>query len=255
MKKAIMLGLASVGILAASSPAVLASEVQTTSDVIFRVNPNPDEVDVVKPGTPDDKITPEGGGHTKGNLRITHVPDIHFGIQDISSSSKEFHPAMQKYTEANTEKYMPHFVQIDDARGSMTATWSLSVTGSVFTPATASNPKLENTYITLDQQTVTNNVYDELSPTETAKRVTGFTDSAKINTDGKTSVEILKVNSGQNTNSTKTSNVFATGYSKTTEYEASQKNDGITLHVPANDIKVDGETYTATLNWVLADSI
>lgn len=255
MKKTIILGLASLGILAVTGPAVLASEAETRSDVNFRVNPNPDEVDIVKPGTPDDKIIPDGGGHTIGNLRLTHVPDIHFGQQNISSSSKEFHPTMQKYTEASSEKYMPHFVQVDDARGSMSATWSLSVSGGVFTPKNATNPKLENTYITLDQQTLTNNVYDEISVTETAKRVTGFTDSAKINTDGKTAVEILKVKTGQNTNSTKTSNVFATGYTTATEYNESQTNEGITLHVPANDIKVDGETYTATLNWILADSI
>lgn len=257
--KLILVGLAGIVLsLVGGANVASAASVSTQSDVIFEEDKDPNTVgEIIRPGTPSEAIEPDEGGHTTGSLRINHVPNIHFGNQKISTANKEYNAIVEGYQKAGVAGYIPNFVQVADARGSMTAKWKLSVVGTVFSPIVkADSPKLKNTYITLNQEKITNNVYDELTPNTTLDRVAGFGSTAvKIRTDGTSGIDILNVKANQNTNSTITSSVFNTSYTKDAVYKAGEENTGISLHVPASDIKVDGETYEANLIWTLSDVI
>lgn len=229
----------------------------TIGDVIFEQDED-GTGGIIKPGTPgdpEDIITPEEGGSTVGPLRINHVPNFHFGTRKLSTEQATYHPTVEKYTQLSTEKYAPHFAQIADARGSMTATWKLTVSGTVFSPGVATNPQLSNSYISLGEETLLNNVYDATTPAETLDRVVGFgTAGVTIPTDG-SSVAVMSVKAGKNTNSTVTSSVFNATYTKDTVYAATDENTGVSLVVPSSDIKVNGETYKSDLTWTLEDTI
>lgn len=257
--KVALVGLASIVLsLVGGTNLASAASVPTKSDVIFEEDKDPNTIgEIIRPGTPSEVIEPDEGGHTTGSLRINHVPNIHFGNQKISTASKEYNAVVEGYKKDGVANYIPNFVQVADARGSMTAKWKLSVVGTIFSPTVKTDsPKLTNTHITLNQEKITNNVYDELTPNTTLDRVAGFgTTAVKINTDGTSGIDILNVKANQNTNSTITSSVFNANYTKDVTYTADQENTGISLHVPASDIKVDGETYEANLIWTLADVI
>ncbi|MGX7417562.1 WxL domain-containing protein [Carnobacterium gallinarum] len=249
-----MIGFAAIALSVVSFNTV-ASAVPTNADVQFEIDDDSTIGEVIKPGTPELIITPEEGGSTTGPLRINHVPYMHFGTQKISTAKKVYHPTVERYTEGIEVKYIPHFVQVADARGSMTATWKLTVSGTVFSPTVSTtNPKLNNTYISLDQGTITNNYYDEQLPVETANILSGIGATKIIPTSGG-SLDVLQVQAGKNTNSTISSIVLADGYNESTPYTETDLNSGVSLHVPTNDIKVNGEKYESTLTWTLADSI
>lgn len=257
--KFILVGLAGITLsLMLGTNLASATSSTTKSDVIFEEDKDPNTVgEIIRPGTPSEIIKPDEGGHTTGSLRINHVPNIHFQNQKISTANKEYSAVVESYKKDGVTSYIPNFVQVADARGNMNARWSLSVVGTIFSPTIKTdNPKLTNTSISLNQEKIINNIYDELTPNTTKERVAGFgTTPVKINTDGTTGIEILKVKENQNTNSTITSSVFDETYTKDVTYTVDQKNTGISLHVPANDIKVDGETYEANLIWTLSDVI
>ncbi|MFW7432969.1 WxL domain-containing protein [Vagococcus carniphilus] len=247
--------------------AEIVGEADTKSDVKF-VAPGPDEEGVIiKPDTPDDKIKPEGGGQTKGALRISHVPDIHFGTQKISSDIETVYTSInERYQELSAdgetldpEVYsIPHFAQVVDERGQTKgAEWQLLVKATTFKSSNSEVPELTGTYISMKEQQIFNTVHEQ---SELDKRVIGFDCKTGIKLSSE-SVEILAVKAGQHTSCTKTSSVFNDSYTSETDYhvdndyEKDSRNTGIRLHTFAKDIKMKDEVYASTLTWTLNDAL
>lgn len=252
--------------LAATANAAVNESVPTKGKVEFKAPTNPTGP-VVKPDTEDTEIETEGG-HTTGTLRIEHAPHINFGKVIYRAGNQTFQANNESYTYTSgavTEtQYIPNFLQVTDERG-IEAEWAVTVSSTVLTAS--ATDKLDNTKIVLKEQKLTNNVFDYVVPASTSDRITGFSGSAiEIPTDGTNSVEILKTKAGKSTNGSKSSIVFNSAYTESTNYVAPQdpanetdapigKNSGITLVKPQSDSVNVGKVYQADLVWTISSAI
>lgn len=222
---------------------------------------------IVKPGTDggdEDIIIPEGGGNSGGGaLRIEFVPDFDFGTVEYKAGAQTIQAKNQKYTFANgadkTDKYVPSFVQVTDERG-VNGQFKVVVGATTFK---STKGELVNSKINLNEETLTNTVYD-FAPYagETATRLTGLSATKAIPTDGTSSIPVLSTQAGKNAEGSKSSIVFGNGYTEAKVYEAPDANDetkgrntGVTLEKAASDQVLVGEAYVADLTWTLSDTI
>ncbi|MCT2892429.1 WxL domain-containing protein [Lacticaseibacillus paracasei] len=139
MKKFVLLAAAAaMGTMAVNATTVLAAQTNggvysTNGSIEFKptekVTKPVDPLDPTKTATPIDaedpkKVVQPG---TQGPLSIDFASSFNFGKQEITSETKTYFAAAQKYQDAaGTEKVGPNFVQVTDNRGTE-AGWKLVV--------------------------------------------------------------------------------------------------------------------------------
>lgn len=199
----------------------------------------------VDPEDPDKPVTPGGeGGSTKGPLRITYVPNLSFGKQKVSGSTKTYNAVASK-VEKNEDGLVVdgrHFVQVADERGEETPSgWNLTVQRDEF-------KQNENGLI------LTGAKLNFAKDKEFDYTNEGSKDITRADVEVKNGEASLVMNAPKETgdffNSTaygKTDGVTGEG----TE-ESPKTTDGVQLTVPGGSMKA-GE-YTSTLTWTLANT-
>jgi len=203
----------------------------------------------VDPENPDQPVNPGGeGGSTKGPLRITYVPNLSFGKQKVSGSTKTYNAVASK-VEKNEDGLVVdgrHFVQVADERGEETPSgWNLTVQRDEFTKEDESHKLPESPKgVTLKFTTATDFKYEAEGSTEITRS------DVEVQTGKASLVMNAKEGQGDFFNSTvygKTDGVTGEG----TE-ESPKTTDGVTLTVPGGSMKKG--TYTSKLTWTLANT-
>lgn len=237
------------------------NEAATNGTVQFKQQAGDSEGGVTKPGTEEDIIEPETGGHTVGPLRLTHVPDFDFDQMEIASETRFGNALLEKYRDkgAAEVKNISHFVQVEDVRG-LKSGWTLTVSATKFMPSNTSNVPLSKSHIVLQQGILKNT---RMTDAEISGKVSGFVKGMAITND-RQAVSILGTKPGENTDSSKTSLVFNDSYTKdqtdagsvTIGTGANTKlfNPGVQLQAVGTDEKVKDENYTTTLTWTIEDA-
>lgn len=241
----------------------------TTGDVTFEgADPG---TEGGNPTAPDDNnenggevITPGPGegSHTKGALRIEHVPTLHFGKQKTSTKNQSYNSLWNKGTVGTgaTTVDIPVFAQVRDETGLKTNTWDLNL--SQTTAFSSKSGTLDNTRVHIYAGTAYNSLKDSggaavVTPIS-IDATNGYTE-VPLSADGKGAITVL---SGENTNGSDTSIVF----SDTTQYDpgddvnnkdysvTGDSNQGLKLFVPSTDVAY-AEGYSATFTWSLDDTL
>lgn len=233
-----------VASLSATGLSAFAADNDTTSDakVMFKADDggttNPtDPTDPGKPVDPTDPVNP-----TTGALRIDFASQINFGEQTISGAAKDYYALyteLQPLDEAGqasgAKKYVPHYVQVTDNRGS-NAGWNLTVSGTTFKNSTGE--VLTGAALTLSDATLSSEMADTLKPSTVTPEVTVGTTPAEL-----VSAEADK---GMGT--------WVDSFGTTPGMSSTDTNKSVKIHVPAEAKKIAGETYTSTLTWTINDT-
>lgn len=262
------------------------SAATTRGDVEFQAN---DDKDGGNPGEPKDgsqvPITnakdPKDankldGSWGKGAVRLEWVPNFHFGKQKISSADA-FYPAdwqdqvtIDPTGSPKDVKDYPQYAQVTDESGKSVSKWRVNVKQSVFKGNDGTKDvELPNTMITLFNTQAYNSNSDALTPADAQKMTKEIFTLTDVKNDaggsrkgtpitttgielGQSTQSIDAVN-GKTANGTKTSVVFAEDDQFNGEVSATRtdKNEAVKLFSPAKDVKVEGVTYTANLEWDL----
>jgi hypothetical protein len=219
-----------------------------TTNPVDPLNPDPDNP--ILPSNPDGS-TPDAG--TAGPLSLDFASSLDFGIQQITSSTKNYNASAQKYTDkdGNNETSGPDFVQLTDNRGSF-AGWTLSVKqDGQF--KTASGTELDGAAVTFGsaEHASTNGTEDGVST------INSFT----LNPDAG-AIPVMSGEAATNdTNGTSGTHLVRFG-DKTALSETDVNGDGssrgttdtaIKLNVPGKSAKL-ATKYATTFNWILADA-
>lgn len=269
--------LSSVVFLPITSFAVT-EEKNTESTVTFKdnpvdpVNPAPESLGLVKPGTVEDNIwIGDDGAFTTGSLRFSNIPHIKFGEVNIKAQSMRYDAVMPTYQVAtNGEKpketdpkiNIPHFTQIVDERGT-TGQFEVKVSATEFTQVNDATKKLKNTRIELYNKTLRNNKVDKEDANGRDGDASTLLDAPGLKTDTavaipiskQNSISLLKVKAGKNANATISSVVFDKEYKSDKDYKTIANNTNVKLFVPQGEQAEKGKNYKATLTWELIDSI
>lgn len=191
-----------------------------------------DPTNPTNPITPVDPTNPIGPNPgTSGPLSIDYASSFDFGVQKITSNTKKYNVAAQKFTDKNgVEKEGPNFVQVTDNRG-LEAGWSLTVKQNAqFTSTTGK--VLTGARITLKNGVV-------VTASESAKP-TGYKPIV-LTTDGsEAKVMSAKAKQGAGT------------YLLSWGTNATTGRTSVELEVPGSTTKY-AEVYKTTLTWVLTD--
>ncbi|MHC5319386.1 WxL domain-containing protein [Listeria kieliensis] len=206
------------------------SSVQFTADVDGTTPP----VNPTNPGedvTPTDPVTP-----TTGALRIDFASRISFGKQKIFGKDMAYHPPFSevKRTSDGTTLYVPQFVQVTDNTG-LNAGWNLEVSGTPFT--TTSGAELTGAALTLSGTTLRSKLDSKYTPSTIVPSLTvGSSPQLLVAAAAGEGMSVWTAAFGDSAGS------------------AGAQNTKITLHVPAETVKLADETYTSTLTWTLSSA-
>ncbi|RDX01499.1 hypothetical protein UR08_06775 [Listeria kieliensis] len=206
------------------------SNVQFTADVDGTSPP----VNPTNPGeevTPTDPVTP-----TTGALRIDFASQISFGKQKIFGKDMAYHPPFSevKRTSDGTTLYVPQFVQVTDNTG-LNAGWNLEVSGTPF--KTASGAELTGADLTLSGTTLRSKLDSKYTPSKVTSSLTV----------GSSPQLLVAATAGEGMS------VWTAVFGDAAG-SAGARNTKITLHVPAETVKLADETYTSTLTWTLSSA-
>lgn len=277
MKKSLVFATALAGMLALAPAALVSAADNTASthgDITFETD-DQTTTPIVTPPDPGNPTKPDGGGNgTPGALRIDFAPDLHFGIQKITSTNQDYKPVQQAGTATDasgTRSYMPNFVQVTDNRGldatDPTAGWTLSL---------KQEAQFANGANLLDGAALsfTNNKFITRDATGAAvASPTGYTSPANVTltpgtaatlatADNTTAGTVQEIWNTTNTLTPITADndlKDTTGAEKTddafkTAFTAAPKDDGINLNVPGATHKVKG-AYNTDLTWTLSATV
>ncbi|EUJ27204.1 cell surface protein [Listeria floridensis FSL S10-1187] len=193
------------------------------------VNP----VDPTEEVNPTDPVTP-----TSGALRIDFASNISFGTQKIYGKDTTYHPLytqVKPVSDGTITKYVPQYVQITDNTG-LNQGWELMVSGTEF--KSTSDKVLTGAELILSGTTVNSKMDQKFKPSLINSRVAiGSTPE---------SVVTASANEGMS--------VWTVAFGDAEGLNSSSFNSNISLHVPAETVKVAGETYTSTLTWTLSSA-
>ncbi|MGX7243468.1 WxL domain-containing protein [Enterococcus quebecensis] len=208
-------------------------------------------------GSSTDPTDPEGGGitpdpgegtSTKGPLRFDFVPNLSFGEQKISGGDKTYHPLMVKATTIATgekpaaPKYVPHYVQVTDNRGTNEG-WNVTVSRTDFKTPDETDEVLGAT-LTLANGNIKGNLDADASLVPTIPTKDGKAEVITIS-DTASNVMTAAANKGMGS--------WVTSYGSEAGTSATDVNTNITLAVPAKSKKY-AKAYTSTITWTLAST-
>ncbi|AQY52313.1 WxL domain-containing protein [Listeria weihenstephanensis] len=196
-----------------------------------------DPTDPGKPVTPTDPVNP-----STGPLRIDFASQINFGEQTISGAAKDYYalftelqPIDDSGAPVGAKKYVPHYVQVTDNRGS-NAGWNLTVSGTAFENSTGA--ELTGATLTLSDAKLSSSMAPTLTPgTVTPEVVVGTTPGILVS---------AEADKGMGT--------WVNSFGTVSGTSNTDTNKSVKLHVPAEAKKVAGETYTSTLTWTINDT-
>ncbi|WP_439443455.1 WxL domain-containing protein [Listeria aquatica] len=215
---------------AVTSDNVSDSSVQFTADVDGTTPPvNP--TDPNEEVQPVDPVTP-----TSGALRIDFASQLSFGKQKIFGQDMDYHPPFSEVKRASdgATLYVPQFVQVTDNTG-LNAGWNLEVSGTPF--QTASGAELTGAALTLSGTTLRSKLDPKYTPSTISSSLTV----------GSSPQLLVAASAGEGMS------VWTAAFGDT-EGSALAPNNKITLHVPAETVKLADETYTSTLTWTLSST-
>ena len=241
----------------------------TTAEVTFESN-NAEGGKPVVPGPgPEEKpiIDPTGpkGNHTKGPLRIEHVPGISFGKQKISSTTEWYDVkwGLGKVGGSTEEVKIPQFAQVTDERG-IKGSWNLTVQQETpFTNTTDATNQLTNSRIEIHEQQLFNTDVADASPL--LDGVVGLSVGSSVDIPvGGNAIRVLSTKAGQHTDSSKSSVTFVsaqdyaddeTFYETANQATLKDAHSGLKLRTNGTDKKYDKALYKTNLIWILTDSL
>ncbi|EOL43960.1 MULTISPECIES: WxL domain-containing protein [Enterococcus] len=250
--------LISTFILGAASPAFADQVAAPTTDATVKFKSEPQDAD--NDGNTIDPLDPDGNGvkpetgegsvGTKGPLRVDFAPNFKFGTVTMSGNAAEYHPLYMKVNlldetgkvaEPLQSKYVPHYVQVTDNRGTNDG-WELTVAATPFKGTVVDkNADLKAT-LTLGHSQFTSPVKPvdgkDFKPATLNTNVT-LTPEAKP-------LIVAKADQGMGS--------WAAVFSKdtTATLTDTDRNPNVTLSVPADSKKDANEEYKSTITWTLS---
>lgn len=257
-----------VGLSSTPAIAATAGTKQTEGIVTFQAPGGNTGGPIIKPGTDEEVIVPDGGKSTTGPLRIEWVPDLNFGQIEVASIQKYKNVEWSTYSDDSgpANNKIPQFAQVTDERGT-NGQWKLLVEQTdAFAPVgNLENPDLAGTVIEILEQK--NYITYQDSESEIQTKLAGLATTPSVSTpvripfsqsatsvNGTGPIVIMHTKADQTTDGTKASTVFNNVYGPNDSITEAD-NSGMRLNVPGSDQKKAAEIYNAKLKWTLEDSI
>ncbi|ALS00768.1 hypothetical protein ATZ33_05100 [Enterococcus silesiacus] len=248
--------LISTFILGAASPAFAEQVAAPTTDATVKFKSEAQDADnggnTIDPTNPGgDGVKPdtgEGSTGTKGPLRVDFAPNFKFGTVTMSGNAAKYHPVYPKVnlldktgklTEPLQSKYVPHYVQVTDNRGTNEG-WQLTASATAFQGTKDPKADLKATLTLGHSEFSTAVIGETLKPGTLNTNIT-------LNSIPQTFIQ-AEVNQGMGS--------WAAVFSKdkTTEFSNLDTNPNITLSVPADSKKDATEEYKSTITWTLSST-
>ncbi|MEI5988688.1 WxL domain-containing protein [Enterococcus crotali] len=262
MKKSTIVSalLVSTFMLGATPTTVLADQVAASkTDATVKFQSESTEAD--GGGTTLDPTNPEGEGikpdpgegseSTKGPLRIDFAPNFKFGTVTMSGNAADYNPLYPKVslldkngelTDPLQEKYVPHYVQVTDNRGTNEG-WELAVSATPFNGTINPDADLKATLTVSNAQLTTS-----VKPVD-GKDFKPATLNRNITLSSEPEV-LIKADADQGMGSW----VAMFTENPNEELTVTDRNPNITLHVPADSKKDAAEEYKSTITWTLSST-
>lgn len=210
-------------------------------------------VDPTNPGgngiKPD---TGEGSTGTKGPLRVDFALNFKFGTVTISGNAADYHPLYLKanvldengkVTDPLQSKYVPHYVQVTDNRGTNEG-WQLTVSATPF-KGTKVDTKAD---LKATLMLGTSEFSSPVKPVDGKDfKPEKLNTNIKLTSEPQTLIE-AKENQGMGSWATVFSN------NKIADISNLDTNPNITLSVPADSKKDPNEEYKSTITWTLSST-
>ncbi|EOH99077.1 hypothetical protein UAW_01034 [Enterococcus haemoperoxidus ATCC BAA-382] len=250
--------LISTFILGAASPAFADQVAAPTTDATVKFQSESEDAsnegNTIDPMDPDGNgikpETGEGSVGTKGPLRVDFAPNFKFGTVMMSGNAAKYHPLYPKVnlldetgkvTEPVQSKYVPHYVQVTDNRGTNDG-WELTVSATPFNGTVVDkNADLKAT-LTLGHSEFSSAVKPvdgkDFKPSTLNTEIT-LTSEAKP-------FIVAKKDQGMGSWAA----VFNNG--TPASLTATDRNPNVTLSVPADSKKDAKEEYKSTITWTLS---
>ncbi|MHC5269720.1 WxL domain-containing protein [Enterococcus sp. LJL98] len=215
------------------------SKKTSNADVSFVPSTEPtdpvDPTDPEKPIDPTDPTDPIEPG-TGGPLSIDFASHLHFGEQEISTSTKTYYANLQEFTYSddptNATQHGPNFVQVTDNRGDESG-WTLSVSQPEQFK-TESGKELTGAKIIFKNQNIG-------TVSESGRPTAHLEDGVFALTTGEKPIMSAKAGAGAGT------------YSLYWGQDATEAETSIELEVPGKTTKYK-DTYKTTINWVMSNT-
>ncbi|MEI5995562.1 WxL domain-containing protein [Candidatus Enterococcus mansonii] len=200
-------------------------------------------------GSSTDPTDPEGGGivpgpgegsSTTGPLRFDFVPNFSFGEQKISGGDKSYHPLMVSTfkvvdgVQTTDKKYVPHYVQVTDNRGTNEG-WSVTASRTDFKTPDEGDEILGAT-LTLTNGVVKGNKDADLT------LIPAIPQSVEISN---TPSNVMTAAKDKGMGS------WVTSFGSEAGTEATDVNPNVTLAVAAKSKKY-AKAYSSTITWTIS---
>lgn len=255
MKKTVaMLMLTSLA-LSLTSTAASATEVSKTTTngtIEFLPGSGSSGENTVDPGDkeaenpdPDKEVTPQPPGEsTEGALRLTFVPHLNFGKNEMSSKKAEYDVEYQKVVENGTTVSRNNYFEVEDLRGG-TKGWSVTLSNnSTFTAAGADNVMA---YLSVSDMTIQSNSGQGADKKPTL--LNGVASATFVEVKDSQAVTLVSADGAKKQGYGNWSVRFG---SVTTA--VGDRNPAIKLTVPAGQIIEAGKSYSTDLVWAINDT-